>query len=349
MPVRSRYWIVIVVVVAVLFIVILKYRHYQIFKITERETYKTDKIVPVTGYGLSKDIIKKIQNMNKPQPKPAISENVTRLNKQKNYKKYKKQLCELDKSRLTYLEKIDFSKQTNDQIENALHAIIMDPADTVCKEKHRFGGSYRPSCHYVDGGKNACMDELTYDITNNECVIFSFGIANDWTFEDIMDNLGCTVFAFDPSVDFPSKRGRNITFEKLGVAAKKDKAKIMDTLGNILKKYHHENTKISYLKMDIEDSELTGLPQWLSDGALKNVQQIAAEVHLRGTETTIEFLKTIQRLYFEGDYRLISYEPNGCWYNLADKKKFYYLSEIVLKKVNEEHKVMEKNCEILES
>ena len=349
MPVRSRYWIVIVVVVAVLFIVILKSRHYQIFKITERETYKTDKIVPVTGYGLSKDIIKKIQNMNKPQPKPAISENVTRLNKQKNYKKYKKQLCELDKSRLTYLEKTDFSKQTNDQIENALHAIIMDPADTVCKEKHRFGGSYRPSCHYVDGGKNVCMDELTYDITNNECVIFSFGIANDWTFEDIMDNLGCTVFAFDPSVDFPSKRGRNITFEKLGVAAKKDKAKIMDTLGNILKKYHHENTKISYLKMDIEDSELTGLPQWLSDGALKNVQQIAAEVHLRGTETTIEFLKTIQRLYFEGDYRLISYEPNGCWYNLADKKKFYYLSEIVLKKVNEEHKVMEKNCEILES
>ena len=50
----------------------------------------------------------------------------------------------------------------------------------------------------------------------------------------------------------------------------------MDTLGNILKKYHHETTKISYLKMDIEDSELSGLPQWLSDGALKYVQQVAA-------------------------------------------------------------------------
>ena len=35
----------------------------------------------------------------------------------------------------------------------------------------------------------------------------------------------------------------------------------MDTLDNILKKYHHENTKISYLEMDIEDSELSGLPQ----------------------------------------------------------------------------------------
>ena len=347
MSVQSRYWIMIAVVVAASLIVIFTSRHYQVFKITERETYKSDKVVPVIDKGLLKNIVMKIQNMNKLQPKPAISENVAGLNKQENYKKYKKQLCELDKSRLTYLEKFDFSKQTNDQIEDALHAVIMDPTDTVCKEKHRFGGSYRPSCHYVDGGKYVCMDELIYDIENNECVIFSFGIANDWTFEDMMDNLGCTIFAFDPSVNFPSKRGRNITFEKLGVAAKKDQEKLMDTLGNILKKYHYENTKISYLKMDIESSELTGLPQWLSDGALKYVQQIAVEVHLSGTETTIEFLKTMQRLYFEGDYRLISYEPNGCWYNFIDKKKFYYLSEIVLKKVNQEHKVMEKNCEIL--
>ena len=329
MSVQPRYWIVIAVVVAVFLIAILTSRHYQLVKITDRETYKPNKVVPVIDYGLLKGT------------------NAARLDEQENYNKYKKQLCELDKSRLTYLEKFDFSKQTNDQIEDALHGVIMDPSDTVCKEKHRFGGSYRPFCHYVDGGKYVCMDELIYDIVNNECVIFSFGIAGDWTFEDMMDNLGCTVFAFDPSVDFPSKRGRNITFEKLGVAAKKDQAKLMDTLGNILKKYHHETTKISYLKMDIEGSELTGLPQWLSDGALKYVQQIAAEVHLRGTETTIEFLKTMQRLYFEGDYRLISYEPNGCWHNIADKEKFYYLSEIVLKKVNQKHKVTERNCKNL--
>ena len=191
------------------------------------------------------------------------------------------------------------------------------------------------------------MDELIHDIENNECVIFSFGIANDWTFEDMMDGLGCTVYAFDPSVNFPSKRGRNIMFEKLGVAAKKNEANLLDTLGNILKKYHHENRKISYLKMDIEGSELTGLPSWLSEGALKNVQQIAAEVHLTGTESTIAFLKTMQRLYFKGDYRLISYEPNGCWFSNEKSQKFYNLFEIVLKKVNQDHKVMERNCEVL--
>ena len=29
-------------------------------------------------------------------------------------------------------------------------------------------------------------------------------------------------------------------------------------------------------------------------------------------EITRNFLKTVQRLYFEGDFRLVSYEPNAC-------------------------------------
>ena len=147
----------------------------------------------------------------------------------------------------------------------------MNPMNTVCMERHRFGGNYLPHCHYIDGGKYVCMDEYMDDILNNECVIFSFGIANDWTFEDMMDALGCTVYALDPSVDFPLKWGKNITFEKLGVAAKTDKAKLMDKLSNNLKKYHQQSTKISYLKIDIDGSELNGLPKWLSDGALNNV------------------------------------------------------------------------------
>ena len=186
----------------------------------------------------------------------------------KNIKTLKKKLCELDKSRLTNLENFNFLKHSSEQIVNALHAFIMDPADTTCKEKHRFGGGYLSYCRYVDGGKVVCMDELIYDKENNQCVKVSFGMANDWPFEDMMDDLGCTVYAFTPSVDFPSKGGRNITSEKLGVAAKKKEANLLDTLGNILKKYHQENRKISYLKMDIEGSELTGLASWLSEGVL---------------------------------------------------------------------------------
>ena len=66
-----------------------------------------------------------------------------------------------------------------------------------------------------------------------------------------MDTFGCTVYAFDPSVNFSSKRERNIIFEKLGVGSEKNKTKLTDTLGNILKKHNYEKTKISYLKMKV--------------------------------------------------------------------------------------------------
>ena len=112
----------------------------------------------------------------------------------------------------------------------------------------------------------------------------------------MMNELGCILYAFDPSVNYPSKLRRSITLEKLGVAAKKDT--LLETLCNILRKYHHENRKASYLNKDIEDSELAGLLSWLSEVALKNVQPIAAEVHLTGTESTITFLKSMQHLYF---------------------------------------------------
>ena len=62
MSVQSRYWIMIAVVVAVSLIVIFTSRHYQVFKITERETYKSDKVVPVINNGLLKNIVMKIQN-----------------------------------------------------------------------------------------------------------------------------------------------------------------------------------------------------------------------------------------------------------------------------------------------
>ena len=144
------------------------------------------------------------------------------------------------------------------------------------------------------------MHELIHDIANNEREIFSFGIPNGWTFEDMTNALGSTVYEFDPSVNFPSKRGRNITFEKLGVAAKKNTANLLDTLGNILKKYQHEYRKKSYLKMNIEDSELDGLPTWLSEGALINIQQIAAEIHLKGKGQLLRFLRQCNAYILKG-------------------------------------------------
>ena len=223
----------------------------------------------------------------------------------------------------------------------------MDPVNLACHSKQRFGGNFLEFCKFTDGGKVACMDDLLEDLSQKKCLIFSFGIETDWTFEDVMDKLGCTIHAFDPSVDYPATRGKHITFEKLGVSAKVDTGQKLDTLSSILKKYNHQDSTISYLKMDIEQAELEGLPVWLASGALKNVDQIALEIHLNeDVNVSVKFFETLKKLYFEGSFRLISYEPNGCFKN-GDKSqdKFYRLFEIVLKKVNDNHKAKEKDCD----
>ena len=44
-----------------------------------------------------------------------------------------------------------------------------------------------------DGIKTLCLDDIYRDIKNEKCLIYSFGIADDWTFEEYMASLGCKV------------------------------------------------------------------------------------------------------------------------------------------------------------
>ena len=44
------------------------------------------------------------------------------------------------------------------------------------------------------------------DFREEDCLIYSFGIRDDWDFEDFMDGLNCSIWAYDPSVSYPSVR-----------------------------------------------------------------------------------------------------------------------------------------------
>ena len=96
------------------------------------------------------------------------------------------------------------------------------------------------------------------------------------------------------------------------------------------------DTKISYLKLDIEAHELKGIPIWLKKGSLNNVQQIGMEVHLEPPtqNITLEFLQTFKDLQLKGHFRIFNWEANNCWKNVNKKSKYFGLSEIALKKVD---------------
>ena len=264
---------------------------------------------------------------------------------------YQRKLCESDKTstdtlkafNVSLVKKIFNSKTVTNYVNDFFHEFVQNPHRSSCTNIQKFGGQYNSACKFTDGSKFVCMDDVIKDIANGKCLIYSFGVAEDWSFEDIMDDLGCEVFAFDGSVEYPERRGNNIHFEKVMVGFQDNKAKNTKSLSTILKEHGHAQTKISYLKMDIEGNERTSLPFWLKFGALNNVQQIGMEFHLDANLVrTNKFVRTLRDLYFRGNYRLISYEANGCAKNTdgGSRWEYFYLAEIVLKKITNNGKCL---------
>jgi len=246
---------------------------------------------------------------------------------------YRNLLCQLDKSRVENFKSL--AKVDDAHILDRFHQFIQDPMSSFCKEMKKFGGHYSTKCKYTDGAKFVCMDDLLVDIQNNECLIYSFGIDKDWTFEDAMSFFGCKVYAHDPTVDFPKQRSKNVFFEKVGLASKFDKENNLKDLKSILAGNGHTNSKISYLKMDIEEYEIEGLSAWLNSGALDNVNQIGLEFHLNHGDVikkTRTFIKALSDLYSKQNFGLISYEANNCYKNIDRSQTYFSLAEIVLKK-----------------
>ena len=183
------------------------------------------------------------------------------------------------------------------------------------------------------------MDDLMMDVKNQECVVYSFGISGEYTFEERIASIGCKVYAYDPTIDAPTFKYPNIKFKKIGLSGA-PRGAIYKTFLEIISENGHSDTKISYLKMDIEGSELHGLRKWLESGSLANVQQIAMEYHVNGPpftrkESIPAFLATLRDLQIQDNFRMFNWEANNCWKNTVKKKgEENALAEIVLKRVN---------------
>merc|ERR1712032_1176060 len=167
-----------------------------------------------------------------------------------------------------------------------------------------------------------------------DCLVYSFGVGGSLEFEDTIDQLNCTVHAYDPTADIPPRRGANIRFQKLGVAPVRNPGTHMDTLKNIMTANGHEKKKLFYLKVDIEGAELNGMAEWIESGALERVNQLAMELHLGGIHQGQRFqwlLKLLQQLYSLG-FRLISHEVNMTVKDQSPWEGYHSLLEVVLMK-----------------
>ncbi len=108
-----------------------------------------------------------------------------------------------DKMRTEQL--FDKRANTEQDLKDQFYSVVNMPLQSVCTSGKFFGGQWLGYCGALDGHKYICLDKFYDDVQSGKCLIYSFGIANDWSFEEAMAQLGCTVRAFDPTIDGQSK------------------------------------------------------------------------------------------------------------------------------------------------
>ena len=125
-------------------------------------------------------------------------------------------------------------------------------------------------------------------------IVYSYGIAKDYTFENAMINKGYEVHAFDPTTEFrpyheKNKGAINFHYGGLGsgeIASTNDYGKMggeMATLAQTMEKLGHDH--IDILKVDCEGCEVFAL---LNELALTKVTILTLELHFGGFEYTLK-------------------------------------------------------------
>lgn len=156
-----------------------------------------------------------------------------------------------------------------------------------CRLVHDFGGTMLIKPSGMDGQKSVCIDPEVAPQAD-ECLVYSFGINNEWSFDELMSEYGCQVYAFDPSMgmDHQDHEPGNVHFYNWGLGDRdkhdSDYNWTIRSLSSIYEELsiRHGRKIIDYLKMDIEYAEWQVLPQMISSGMLSNIRQMGMEIHL---------------------------------------------------------------------
>ncbi|XP_059081475.1 uncharacterized protein LOC131879230 isoform X2 [Tigriopus californicus] len=157
-----------------------------------------------------------------------------------------------------------------------------------------------------DGVKYFCLD----DLPESGCLIYSFGISRDTSFETQMVSLNCTVYGYDHTIGIPPT-GQELTpgLTVYGQAIDNVTEKKKTTFYDAMASHGHLDKPITYLKVDIEGHEVKNFQNWMDTNALLNVQQIGLEMHThKRHESFIAMVNKLDSMSF----KLISYDVNSC-------------------------------------
>ena len=177
------------------------------------------------------------------------------------------------------------------------------------------------------GAKWGCGLELMSAAPRRECIVYSIGSNNDFSFEEGIADLlpHCKIFTFDPTVKSPKVPAHiadKVQFLKWGLSGSDTGNYLL--LSTMMRRLKHSH--IDILKVDVEGSEW---PAFFAldamDDAWPDIGQLLIEIHiwkytLGGSGYTPErpddnthTLGTIIELFERHDLRLFHKEVNAQW------------------------------------
>jgi len=195
---------------------------------------------------------------------------------------------DLNQIEIDYWKTIDVDSMTAEEIVD----YFKWSNHSACEFRHYFGGKLAVPLNPIyptgiDGQYPVCLDnEMKPLSTNNRrCIVYSFGIKDDWSFDEALEKFGCEIFSFDPSISQADHDHKaHIHFYKIGLSnldyVNENNWKLMslDSIYRMLEPRHGAHV-IDYLKIDVEGSEWDALKQIIESGMLSKVRQMAVEFH----------------------------------------------------------------------
>ena len=95
---------------------------------------------------------------------------------------------EQDEKRMENLLK-DYNFEEKSELIDNFYNLMSEPFQSKsCNIVKRFAGTWKYG--FLDGEKLVCMDGIYKAVKNGNCLIYSFGLAEDWDFEILLANLG---------------------------------------------------------------------------------------------------------------------------------------------------------------
>lgn len=178
---------------------------------------------------------------------------------------------------MDWSEEVDFDRLTGAQLLDYFQWSV----PSSCRLVHDFGGYVKAKMGVVSQ-KAVCMDPQVRPFSA-DCIVYSFGIADEWTFEDDIAAYGCRVFSFDPSMNGSDyDRSETIHHYNMGLGIRdehRDEVPLergwnLQSLSSIYQQMvkegqHDSEHLIDYLKIDIEMDEWWALHDIMQSGYLK--------------------------------------------------------------------------------